>query len=448
MKSETAIPLMHYFLSLILGEVLALVILWTGKGFLPVLLISVAVFLISRRAVKSTVWLVFFFLGATLQFVTLDKFEPMEIEYVGYVSRGGTGIVEAAGGKILLKGDWVSLYPVVKLELSNRGASLHTGQVVWAGGTILKEKSFPLYRIDASQSGHFDRFPLLSFPSKYSRDLLKKYNLGKTVAGSVFLGERNALERETKTAITELGIAHLFAVSGLHIGLMYLLLNYILSSFLLGRRTRLCICVSLLAVYTLSTGPSISATRTFLMLAIYSFFRLIDYEQQPLNTLGLAGIIMALAQPSVVASVSFQLSFFATAALLIFLPMIERRNLFVQALLVGAVAQIAIIPLSLSVFGTLSLVSVPLSVVMVPLFIIPSYIGILTVLLLDAVRAVPLCEFIAAGLSMLSELFEGVVLTVANFLPALRFQGGTAYLIALVLLAVSFFSLWHFGHRP
>ena len=94
-------------------------------------------------------------------------------------------------------------------------------------------------------------------------------------------------------------------------------------------------------------------------------------------------MIIVMVQPSIVASISFQLSFFATAALLIFLPEIEKKSLIYQAFLVGAIAQAAIVPLSLTAFGTLSLVGIPLTILMVPMFVMPSYIGMIAILVSD-----------------------------------------------------------------
>jgi len=155
-----------------------------------------------------------------------------------------------------------------------------------------------------------------------------------------------------------------------------------------------------------------------------------------------------MAQPSIVASISFQLSFFATAALLIFLPAIENKNLLSQTLLVGAIAQTAIIPLSLSTFGTLSLAGIPLTVVMVPVFVVPSYLGMIFILVADLVGLQIVGSFIAGSLRAMSSLLGEVTSVIGGVIPAIRFEPLTAYLLSLLSLFLFFTLLWHSGHKP
>ncbi|HOI33811.1 MAG TPA: ComEC/Rec2 family competence protein [Mesotoga infera] len=448
MKGNTEFPLIYYLFAMILGGLLVFTAFSSPAATIALLALSTAAFLISQRSVNRFLWLAFFVAGSSLQVIVPRNFEPGNVEYTGYVTRGGTGLVEASEGKILINGNWFSLRDTVQIRLSKSSEELYTGQIIWAAGKMEVRSIFPLYIIDSSADGHFDRFRLLSLPGRYSRDKLKKYGLLDTMACSVFLGDKRSMESNTKNEISDLGVAHLFAVSGLHIGMMYLFANYALSRFLLGRRTKLILSASLIFLYTMATGPSISAMRSFLMLAIYSFFRFIDYRQHPLNVLGLTGIIMTLSQPSIVASISFQLSFFATAMLLIFLPVFTGYNLMFQAFMTGVIAQIAIVPLSLNVFGTLSVASIPLTILMVPLFIIPSYIGVISLMIFDALNLSPICDFLAGALKQLSKIFVISTETISGLIPVMRLEGVAAYLVSLSLLFCVFFSLWHFGHKP
>ncbi|HOI63554.1 MAG TPA: ComEC/Rec2 family competence protein [Mesotoga sp.] len=448
MKSNTEFPLIYYLFAIILGGLSILLAFSSPAGTIALLSLSTAAFLISQRSVNRFLWLAFFLAGLSLQMMVPRKIEPGGIEYTGYVTRGGTGFVEASEGKILINGNWRSLRDTVQIRLSKSNEELYTGQIIWAAGNMEVRSIFPLYVIDSVADGHFERFRLLSLPGRYSRDKLKKYGLLDTMAGSVFLGDRRSMESGTRNEVSNLGVAHLFAVSGLHIGMMYLFANYALSRFLLGRRTKLMLSVSLIFLYTMATGPSISAMRSFLMLAIYSFFRFIDYRQHPLNVLGLTGILMMLSQPSIIVSISFQLSFFATAMLLIFLPVFTEHNFMFQAFMTGVIAQIAVIPLSLNVFGTISVASIPLTILMVPLFIIPSYIGVISLMIFDALNFGPICDFLAGALKQLSRIFEISTETISGLIPVMRLEGVGAYLVSLSLLFCVFFSLWHFGHKP
>ncbi len=445
---KTEFPLLYYLFALLLGESLVFASEFGKTSLLFLFPIAVVVFILSRKSVSQVIWVIFLLLGILLESPLAFEIKSVEVEYTGYVTSGGTGIAESSGGKILVDGAWKKLNQTVQIRLSDKGQSVHPGQIIWTAGKLGRRGMFPVYYLDSVVEGVIDGKRILSLPAEYTRDKLKEYGLIKTMAASVFIGDRRSLDYETRERVSDLGVAHLFAVSGLHVGIMYFFLNSTFGLLLIGRNTRLILSVVVLGFYTLATGPSISATRTFLMLLIYSAFRLVDFYQHPLNVLGLTGMIMVCVQPSLVSSLSFQLSFFATAVLLIFLPVLEGRNLVFQAFFTGLVAQIAVIPLSISYFGTLSLLSVPLTVLMVPFFVLPSYIGILSIIVLDALQMKTLCDFFSAGLSSLSQIFERTVLFSSRLIPVFKFESPISYIIALLVLSGLLFSLWHCGQRP
>lgn len=448
LKRKTAFPFFYCLLAVLLGELLVFALIWKENGWLPVVFLATSVLLFSSKQISPLTWLVFFVIGCFAQTVTLRLPDTGEVEYVGYICKGGSGSIEASMGKILVGGEWTKLHPAVNIRLSDRDATAFPGQIIWTTGTLERQESYPLFKIVSSVEGCIDGVEIISFPGKFVDGLLSKYRLEDTVAAAVFTGNRRYIDYETRRRISDLGVAHLFAVSGLHIGFMYLLVHSTLSFLLLGRNTRILISITILFFYTLSTGPAISALRTFLMLFCYSIFKLIDYRQHPLNILGISGMILVIAQPSIVASISFQLSFFATAALLIFLPEIENRNLIGQAFLVGLIAQTAVIPLSLSIFGTLSVVGIPLTVIMVPIFVVPAYVGMIVILVTDLLGLRVISDFVSGSLRTISILLEETTKRIGEVLPSISLEPFPAYLVSLLSLFLFFIVLWHFGHKP
>jgi len=448
LKRKTAFPFLYCLLAVLLGEVFVFALIWKENGWLPLVLLATAVLLITSKQIGPLTWMVFFGIGCLAQTTTLRLPDTGKVEYVGCVSKGGSGNIEASMGKILIDGEWMNLPPAVNIRLSDRDTIAFPGQIIWTAGTLERQESYPLFRIDSSVEGCIDRIEFFSFPGKFVDGLLSKYKLKDTIAAAIFTGNRRHIDYETRERISDLGVAHLFAVSGLHIGLMYLLVHSMLSFLMLGRNTRILISIAILFLYTLSTGPAISALRTFLMLFCYSVFKLIDYRQHPLNILGISGMILVIAQPSIVASVSFQLSFFATAALLIFLPEIESRNLIGQAFLVGVIAQAAVIPLSLSTFGTLSVVGIPLTIILVPIFVVPAYVGMIVILLTDILGLSFISDFVSGSLRAMSILLEETTNRIGEAIPAIRLEPFPAYLTSLLLLLAFLIAFWHFGHKP
>lgn len=431
-----------------LGELIIFSSIWMESGWLPLAILALPVMLISSKQVSPFAWVLFFLMGCLAQVITLRMPDPGKVEYVGYVSRGGTGRIEASSGRLLSDGEWIYLPLAVNIDLSDRNAVAFPGQIVWSAGRLERSDTYPLMTIESEAEGCIDRFEIITFPGRHFADLLTKYELDNTIAAAVFTGDRKHIEYELRRTISDLGIAHLFAVSGLHIGVMYLLVHSSLSFLMVGRNSRIIASISLLFLYTLSTGPAISALRTFLMLLCYSIFRIIDYRQHPLNILGLSGMVMVMVQPSIVASISFQLSFFATAALLILLPEIENRSLMCQAFLVGAIAQAAIVPLSLAAFGTLSLAGIPLTILMVPMFVMPSYIGMIAILVSDFLGIEGVSYFISGSLRTMSNIMEKVTAAIGEVIPAIQFEAFPAYFFSLFVLFLFFIAFWHLGHKP
>jgi len=448
LKRKTAFPFLYCLLAVVLGELLVFALIWKENGWLPVVFLATAAVLISSKQIGPLTWLFFFGIGCLAQTVTLKLIDTGKVEYVGCVCKGGTGSIEASMGKILVDGEWMNLPAAVNIKLSNRDTTTFPGQIIWTAGKLERQESYPLFRIVSSVEGCIDKVEIISFPGKFVDGLLSKYKLRDTIAAAIFTGNRRHIDYETRGRISDLGVAHLFAVSGLHIGLMYLLVHSLLSFLMLGRNARILISVTILFFYTLSTGPAISALRTFLMLFCYSIFRLIDYRQHPLNILGISGMILVIAQPSIVASISFQMSFFATAALLSFLPEIENRNLICQAFLIGLIAQTAVIPLSLSTFGTLSVVGIPLTIMMVPIFVVPAYVGMIVILMADLLGLRVISDFVSGSLRAMSIFLEETTNMIGRAIPAIRLEPFPAYLVSLLSLFLFFIALWHFGHKP
>ena len=132
---------------------------------------------------------------------------------------------------------------------------------------------------------------------------------------SVFLGRRELLGKE-KTMFSDIGISHLLAISGLHIGLTSLILFFILRLFGISFRTSLVVSVVFLFVYTFITGVSSSTLRASIMYAIFAAGFLMRRKTNPFNSLGLAGIISLLINPLSLFEVGFQLSFIAVFAII------------------------------------------------------------------------------------------------------------------------------------
>ena len=154
-------------------------------------------------------------------------------------------------------------------------------------------------------------------------------------------GDRSGLDRETVQVFRRSGASHLLALSGLHLGILYMLLLRITALF--GnrpavRRTRGLLLIVLSGLYALVTGASPSIVRAFLFILLGETARLLGRPQPPLRIFCGALLLQLALNPSVIATVGFQLSYLAMAGIYLLFPRLrawypsegpsaDRRNL-------------------------------------------------------------------------------------------------------------------------
>jgi len=182
---------------------------------------------------------------------------------------------------------------------------------------------------------------------------------------AILLGDKYDLSAEDKTNLSEAGLYHITAVSGLHCAFLLSLLG-----FLIGRhRRRLLSAVGIpvLALYALTVGLTPSVLRACVMLTFLLLAPLFRRESDPPTTLSFALFLILAANPFAVKSVSLQLSFFAMLGLILLTPKLYDRIrskkrgkaawFLLGSLSATAGALVFTIPLTAFYFGYLVLVA-------------------------------------------------------------------------------------------
>ncbi|MBR3704275.1 MAG: DNA internalization-related competence protein ComEC/Rec2 [Oscillospiraceae bacterium] len=136
---------------------------------------------------------------------------------------------------------------------------------------------------------------------------------------ALLTGERDWLSEQHVTDLEESGLMHLTAVSGLHCGFLIALLSLLVGN---NRLLRLLIAYPLLLLYMMVVGCTPSVVRACVMVGFVIAAPLFERESDAPTSLGAAMLVILLANPYAVASVSFQLSFASVAGLLTFSPRI------------------------------------------------------------------------------------------------------------------------------
>ncbi|MDD3335177.1 MAG: DNA internalization-related competence protein ComEC/Rec2 [Eubacteriales bacterium] len=141
---------------------------------------------------------------------------------------------------------------------------------------------------------------------------------------AMLLGEKEGVAEEEHQAFQRLGVAHVMAVSGLHVGVLAGVLLWLMKKLRLRRSLQLWPLMLFLALYCGLTGFAAATLRASVMLLLATLFGLWGRRGDPLTTLGTAMLAVLLIDPLQSSSAGFLLSFSATGALLVLTPSLRR----------------------------------------------------------------------------------------------------------------------------
>lgn len=141
---------------------------------------------------------------------------------------------------------------------------------------------------------------------------------------AMLLGIRDALPEDTRRTFSDAGIAHILAVSGLHVALLTEALMLPLRR-LLSPRKRLGVLSAFLLLYCALLGFSAPVVRASLLMLIAQVRRLVRRAPDSLTALSAAFLLILLFRPLDLFSAGFQLSFLAVLGITVMLPPLKRR---------------------------------------------------------------------------------------------------------------------------
>lgn len=216
--------------------------------------------------------------------------------------------------------------------------------------------------------------------------------------GALTLGYKEDLDKELKHHFQASGAAHVLAVSGLHTGIIYGLLLALMTiggrykplyENWLGRCLVSGIIILCMWGYAWLTGMTPSVVRAVLMVTIFEVGRMLYRQAFSINTVAAAAVLILLVHPQDLWSVSFQLSFAATAAIILMangewtkwrMPKIPKYILGI--LIVSLAAQLGTMPITMYYFHQFScyflltnLIVLPLASLLVPCGLVSIALG-------------------------------------------------------------------------
>lgn len=159
------------------------------------------------------------------------------------------------------------------------------------------------------------------------------------IAQAMFVGDKSGLEEESRDIFARVGASHILAISGLHIGMIYLLLSWFLQHLHLlpqGKRIKNLLILTILLCYMCLTGASPAVIRAVCMYGFILLFKICYQRYHILNVLAVSAFVQLMWDTSIVFNIGFQLSYVAVTGIVILFPLFEKMfpadHIFLQKL--------------------------------------------------------------------------------------------------------------------
>ena len=272
---------------------------------------------------------------------------------------------------------------------------------------------------------------------------------------ALLLGDSSMIDKATRQEFSTAGIAHVLALSGLHVGIIALMIWWLFFplDYLRKRKWRLVITLIVIASFALFTGQSPSVLRAAIMIG-FAFTTLVFYRRSvPFNSLCMAALLILVFSPSSLYSVGFQLSFITLGAILLFndIPAtVKTGNSIVNrvrsTVLTSLIAMVATLSLTAHYFHTVSFTSVISNLLVLPVLPFLMVLGALFLLVTLAGWQWHLLEkaidIITSYIHWIVSSVNSIPLTHLNHVYVSTF-GTVVYFVLIALIG-----LWLYKRNP
>ena len=331
----------------------------------------------------------------------------------------------------------ISRYKDYNTLMHNRG---------YVGGIGISD--FQIIDIERDIAGGVRRYAIEKL-GRYAKD-----TASHSVVEGMVAGARYTMPSGLRQAYSTTGLSHILAVSGLHLGIILLVINLLLKPLKLltqGHILADILAVGALWLFVVMSGASPSVVRAALMLSVLMFVRNSTGHYNPINALAFTILLMLCYNPQTLYDISFQLSVLAVTGIVAWgAPMVRAirfRRKFIgvvlSTLVIGIVATLWTLPIVSMTFGNIPIVGV----VATPLVLITAYAivscGVIVLLLPHP---------IAQPFALLAEWLSSIQNVVVEWFSALPFASiqyaftPTMIAIYYTLFGVITLALW--SHKP
>lgn len=320
------------------------------------------------------------------------------------------------------------------------------------GRTYYVSKGYSAYLFDLNNISILDNRPDVfdrlfdSLQLKISNTLKLRTNFETgAFLSALIVGDRSDLSGNTKLNFARLGISHILALSGMHLAILSIALNVLLTRLRINKKIRMAIIIPIILFYMALTGFTSSVLRSGIMLIISCILYLLSKKADPLTSLTISVFIIVLFDPASVFDMSLWLSAFATLGVVVFSEIAKKPDkdstrpirlwiAFKNGCLVSVfafVATFAFTALRFNAFSVASVFTTLLFSFLIQFFI---YAGLLLIVIGGII---PFGRVVV--------IFSDVILWIAEKLSMIKFiyvsMNSIVVKMLIVLICVYFFSL-------
>ncbi len=253
--------------------------------------------------------------------------------------------------------------------------------------------------IVGKQSEGKPKFPL-SLQNEIKRVLFENTDeYTSSVCQALILGDKRSLDDNAYANIKESGLAHVLAVSGLHISALASAIYFVLKRLKVNPKISFVVVLVFTFLYSMLCSFTASSLRAFIMSGVFSFASSFGQKKDNISALSFSAILILIARPTALMEVGFLLSFYAVLGIFLFDESFEKTGMkvvnkispkkqigkkFVKVCAVSFATNLMTYPLVAYFFGEVPTLFLLSNFIMLP-YIMAFYILLLVMTLLSLI---------------------------------------------------------------
>ena len=208
------------------------------------------------------------------------------------------------------------------------------------------------------------RFVIQLIPAKIKESFNLIYESKISTYLQLFiLGDKDNLDKDIVDNSRKIGISHLFAISGMHLSLIIMVLNKILKRFFLNMKTKNIVIGIVLFIYNIITGFLLSVLRASLL--SLCLLKSSDNNFSRTDYLSFIMIVFLIYNPYYIFNVGFVLSFLISFSIILGKQIFHSSNNFIQVAKIGLLANLVSLPIIMNMNGSFGIMNILYNVLFV-----------------------------------------------------------------------------------